>query len=819
MWSISVIMTLIPLSLFMQRKPLRWLIVLFFAALGVAVGFLFQWFLGRDYYGVVTDIAGQPLPGATVQVGSDTVTADANGVFKVHSLSSTGEVVAKFNGEQGSTVLSVNDEATIQNLASVGTLTIDYSTPVKATDFLNEGGGMKPEDLTSIQTEIDSGYYPKPPVITQTATGVPVPPGSITVTVPTFQEEPDLPPLVDPDDFVVNEEGMEVVAGELVVGWKDGLSASDRKSIVEEAGGAVRYDDPLAKTTIVYVKDQKKVPKVLATLQKSEEITGVLENYRLYEEEAPNDPDYQDKAKRWWLRAVNNEPMWEMTKRGNKVIIAVIDAGFDFSHPDLQGVFTNVGLNYTASPFNAKPDHGTHVSGIIGALRNNGTGLMGITDRARIFPIKINDFARLPSVFARLSQYKNVRIATMSMGFGWGKVNTGRVQAGYRPLSVASMAQTAQNYDAIIRPAFQQFYQAGGVMCKSAGNDYGLDATLNLLNFPETIVVGAGGPTGALTNFSNVGQRVDIVAPGFKIWSTVSGGNYGYKSGTSMATPLVCGTVAAIRSLRPSYGAVLIKQILRMGGKQPRALGSGYLYFDAWRSLLRATKTFGVEGDVYKGSFEAVAGATVETDPPRWRFTTGEKGGYLIPYLLRNENGWVLKAFKDKLKGKERVMPPHPSDDVVRTVSIYLEGEETQETQTQETEEPTEENGDNGEQSSGDGQGTGSGDQTDGTANTEGEDSGSGKPTGSSILPNGVVVNSNGCAEGGYQLSEKEVGGYGDCPAGFYWSRETVACEQKVCPDGAGRTYTLECKCPEGQTGVYACGITGYMVACIPDKK
>lgn len=47
------------------------------------------------------------------------------------------------------------------------------------------------------------------------------------------------------------------------------------------------------------------------------------------------------------------------------------------------------------------------------------------------------------------------------------------------------------------------------------------------------------------------------------------------------------------------------------------------------------------------------------------------------------------------------------------------------------------------------------------------------------------------------------AGAQGTCPPGFYWSRETVACEQEECPEGVGRTYTLECKCPEGTTGEY----------------
>lgn len=623
------------------------------------------------------------------------------------------------------------------------------------------------DDLTAIEQEITSGYYP---------TGEELDPDAEWAL-------PDLPPLLEESTIVVNEEGVEVVQGEILVGWDVFMTAEQRTAAVITAGGSVRYDDPDTFTAIVYVADQSQVSQVVSNLQATAGVTGALQNYILEDDAnsfAPTDPDYPDEDKSWWLRQMNMEPAWQMTKGSPYVVVAVIDAGFELDHPDLVGAFTKTTLNFSNTALNAKPRHGTHVSGIIAARQNNDEGLTGIAPKVRVLPIKIDDMARLPQVFKTLKQWPGVRIASMSMGWGWRKKNNQRIQAGQPAFTQAYMQQQSAALDVIIRPSFEQYYQRGGIFCKSAGNDYGYDSKLNGMNFDEVITVAAGDATGAVTNFSNIGSQVDVTAPGHRIWSPVNGHTYDYLSGTSMATPATCATAALVRSLRPKFGALLVKKILEKSAVEPNT------NIDAWRALLRTTKRFGVTGSVFGPAGESVAEAEVTTQPSSWYLLTNVEGDYIIPYLLRQKR--AVAAGKDDARGKTTITPPDlNADEVLELVWIDLEKKDV-ENDNDNTNSTTNENNDNI---------NGSG------ANTNG---------GSQVLDNGVVVSAEGCAVSGYTVPPAK----GDCAPGFYFSRETIACEQIECPAGVGRTYTLECKCEGvGSQAIYACDTPGYMVACI----
>jgi subtilisin family serine protease len=641
--------------------------------------------------------------------------------------------------------------------------------------------GLTDVERAALETEINQQYYP-------------------TEEFSDILAEPlDLPPPVDPADIIVNEEGLEVIQGEILVGWDETMTVDQRAQVVTTAGGTIRYDDPETRTSIVYVADQTTVPQVAAALAATTGVSGAMQNYLLETDAAtgpPTDPDYTDTTKSWWLRRINMEPAWRMTTGSSTVVVAVIDAGFELDHPDLAGAFTNTTLNFTTTALDATPRHGTHVSGIIAARQNNNTGLTGIAPGVRVLPIKINDLGRLPQVFRTLRQWPGMRIASMSMGWGWGKKNRKRVAAGKPALTVAQMQQHADTYDAIIRPSFEQYYQRGGIFCKSAGNDYGYDSKLNGLNFAEVITVAAGDATGNLTNFSNVGDQVDITGPGYKIWSPVNGHSYAYLSGTSMATPAVCASAALVRSLRPAYGALLVKKILEKGAVEPNN------YLDTWRTLLRATRRFGVTGSVVNEDLAFVANAEVSTQPSAWNVSTTADGDYVIPFLVRQNS--ILIARRGETKGQESVAPPPLSgDEVVELVLIELQGKDDSNANA-------DNNGNvnsNANENTNDATNTtddGSND-ADGTAGTDnvGEEQ---------VLDNGVIVSAEGCAVSGFTVPPAE----GDCAPGYYFSRETIACEQIECPAGVGRTYTLECKCEgEDRQAIYACDQPGYMVACL----
>jgi len=775
----------------MHASTKKGMIIIGAAFLGI-IAAVFIFFLSTDAVtGTVRDLSGQTIAGAKIKGGLREATTDAQGRFETWVTEGTEELTAEYNSEI--TTIALERDPDKQKIAK-------ETTAPKITDVFESEDeafqGLNPEEVDLIREEINNGYIPEP----QNAT--PQDSEAMNITIPSLPDDIKLPPPVDPNAFIINENGLEVVPGEILVGWKQGTTEEERKEQVQNVGAAMRFDDPQGLTSILYIEDQQQVKTVVQKLEKSELVLGAMENFKLETDAAPNDPDWKDKNKNWWLRKLNAEPLWAGTTGRSNVIVAVIDVGFQLSHPDLASAFTKANLNYTTGLITDTPRHGTHVSGIIAARKDNGQGLAGIAPRVRVLPIRLYDFARLPAVYTTLAQYPQIRIATMSMGWNWRKKNKNRVTNGKAVLTNAQMQAYTDTYDRIIRKSFLQYYRAGGVMCKSAGNDFGLDARLNLLNYAEVITVGASESTGTLTNFSNIGPKVDIIAPGRNIWAPLPPSTYGYLSGTSMATPTVCGTVASIRSVRPNFGALLIKRILTYSGSHESVKSaSGYPHLDSWRAVLRATNHFGAKGDLIDEGFTPLKNAQITTRPTQWNVLSNNEGEFVLPFLKRQT--YTLNIQKDKLKSKHTLTSPPVKGDEVVDLLLMVEGEdeETNENTNTDANENTSSsenvNTDAGNTNGSDSQGS------DGAESTEENQT----------LPNGIVVSPEGCAVSGFTLPPAE----GDCAPGFYFSRETIACEQITCPEGVGRTYTLECKCPEGTSAVHACG-SGYVVACVPSK-
>ncbi|MBI2415286.1 MAG: S8 family serine peptidase [Candidatus Kerfeldbacteria bacterium] len=759
----------------MIHRRRRWWLVLLAGLLAVVFGLMIWRWSPHYYTGRVVDLAGNPLADVVVVSSFDQVNTDQTGYFTIQ-LARANDSITVGSGDAAVLLdLDEDPDATPPSIAELDALFGDSTNSSLTTD-----------ERAQLVDEITQGYYPDSSMIDTTP----------VIVLPIVNAPATgLPPPMDPTTIITNEEAVEVVQGEILVGWSAELTAEQRAMAVAAAGGTMRYDDATTLTSIVYVADQTQVPGVVSALQHTAGVTGALQNYLLEPDAAsfaPTDPDYTDKNKSWWLRTMNLEPAWQMTKGSSTIVVAVIDAGFELDHPDLVGAFTKTTLNFSTTALNATPRHGTHVSGIIAARQNNDEGLTGIAPQVRVLPIKINDLARLPQVFNTLQQWPGVRIASMSMGWGWRKKNIKRTNAGLAPFTQQFMQQTSAALDAIIRPSFQQYYRGGGVFCKSAGNDWGYDSQLNGLNYNEVITVAAGNATGAITNFSNIGAQVDVTAPGYKIWSTVeSPKRYEYLSGTSMSTPAVCATTALVRSLRPKFGALLVKKILEKSSVEPNN------NVDAWRALLRTTKRFGVTGTVIDEDMNFVMNADVTMQPAAWYLTTNNEGDYIVPYLQRINR--TLLANKGEAKGKESITPPPlAGDEVLELVFIELSGKD---------DENTNESSNTNNLTNNDTNST----NTDTTA-SDGADTTDSVDDDVTVLDNGIVVSATGCAVSGFTVPPAE----GDCAPGFYFSRETIACEQIQCPAGVGRTYTLECKCEgEGYQAIYACAAPGYMVACI----
>lgn len=204
------------------------------------------------------------------------------------------------------------------------------------------------------------------------------------------------------------------------------------------------------------------------------------------------------------------------------------------------------------------PMHGTHCSGIIGAVRNNGKGINGIADNVRIMMVRAvpdgDEHDKDIALAIRYAVDNGAQIISMSFGKGF--------------------SPQKQWVDDAVRYA-----EARGVLLvHAAGNDAkNVDSTDN---FPSPvfldngkkannyITVGASGDAtngGFTASFSNYGkQTVDVFAPGVNIYSTLPGGDkYGNASGTSMAAPVVAGVAALVLEYFPALSAEQLKYVIK----------------------------------------------------------------------------------------------------------------------------------------------------------------------------------------------------------------------------------------------------------------
>lgn len=270
----------------------------------------------------------------------------------------------------------------------------------------------------------------------------------------------------------------------------------------------------------------------------------------------------------------------------NEVVVAVIDSGVDINHPDLKGRIwynekecagaTNPGskacngYNFLQSSTLVVDDigHGTHVAGIIAANRFNGIGVAGAADpRIKIMPLKVlnsevNGFVYnnkvITDVIADAVTFAVKNGAkVLNLSLGWPKL-----------IDLAK-----------VKKAFEYAEENNVIIVAASGNN-----NKDLPTFPcayeNVICVGAIDNRGELTDFSNHGSKVDVVAPGESIISTIplaleSRGlrikGYDTKRGSSQAAPYVAAALANLKLLYPNLTNDQVRTLLY---KSSRKLGA-----------------------------------------------------------------------------------------------------------------------------------------------------------------------------------------------------------------------------------------------------
>lgn len=319
------------------------------------------------------------------------------------------------------------------------------------------------------------------------------------------------------------------------------------------------------------------VEKALADCRGNPHIEYAEPNYLLSIDRVPNDPNYGDL---WGLNNtgqlggtpgadISAEEAWNISTGSRDVLVAVIDSGVDYRHPDLEA---NIFINSGEIPGNGVDDdvngyvddvhgwdfanndddplddngHGTHVSGTIGAIGNNQIGVVGVNWQVSILPMKFLNASGIGLTSAAIEaiDYSSLMGADI-INASWG--GGGFSQALQEAIGAAT--------------------SGGTLFVAAAGND-GRDTDQtphypSSYDLPGIISVAASNDVDGLAGFSNYGiESVDLAAPGVQISSTVPNGGYGVSSGTSMASPHVAGVAALMRALSPDIGVDEMKQLL-----------------------------------------------------------------------------------------------------------------------------------------------------------------------------------------------------------------------------------------------------------------
>lgn len=333
-------------------------------------------------------------------------------------------------------------------------------------------------------------------------------------------------------------------------------------------------DDVLARTFRVRIAPDADVEAAVDKLAGVGSVEVAEPNRYRFTSVVPNDPRY---AEEWGLPKINAPQAWDSTTGSASVVVAVVDTGADLSHPDLVGNLVpgydmvDLGTNPTPpagwrfeGDFSGRDGvpadevgHGTHVAGTIAAVSNNALGVAGVAWQCKIMPVK---------ALTRL-----VRIADGAVS---GTGSSADVAAAIRyaadngasaiNLSLGSSSSTTVEANAVAYAVGK-----GVVVVAAMGND-GSGNPSYPAAYPDVVSVGAIDSAEKKASFSQTGSHIDVVAPGVGILSTVPGGTYGTKSGTSMATPHVAGVAALIRSVKPTATVAEVTDILRTTAKPLR---------------------------------------------------------------------------------------------------------------------------------------------------------------------------------------------------------------------------------------------------------
>ena len=350
------------------------------------------------------------------------------------------------------------------------------------------------------------------------------------------------------------------------------------------AKGMAKYNESLSR--IVKVSFDKKVSESsILEIQNSDPTIEYIQKSTTFKLDfIPNDSLISEQ---WALEKIQAFDAWDKTQGADSVLLAIIDTGIDYLHPDLKNkIFLNsgeIGTDFNGDdkrsngidddnngfvddfqgwdftdrvgfPFdstggdyldwdndpNDEQGHGTFISGIAAAEVNNTIGIAGVAPNIKLLNLRAFD----PSGFG---EEDDVAAAILYA-----------VQSGAK---VINMSFGDNAFSLVLRDVIRFAYSQGVVLVGSSGNSGSNDPHYPS-GYSEVISVGSSTVADFVSSSSNYGSTLDLVAPGSSILTTARNNKYASISGTSAATPHVAATAALILSLQ-TFSNEEVKQIIK----------------------------------------------------------------------------------------------------------------------------------------------------------------------------------------------------------------------------------------------------------------
>ena len=444
---------------------------------------------------------------------------------------------------------------------------------------------------------------------------------------------------------------------ELLVKFRDGVPKDEIEALHRAAGSRVISVVAPLNLQRIRVREGLSMAGALQFYAASPLVADVERHALRYKLDlAPNDPYY---SSQWGLSKMKVPEAWGLVPEGKLVVVAVIDTGLDYDHPDLVG---QMWLNTAEIPGNQADDdgdgfiddwrgwdfaggqmadandsdndpmdrdgHGTHVAGIIAARINNGAGVAGVLPKVKLMALKVQadvvsgQETMLTSDIIDAFDYarmKGARIINCSFG---GSATSPKEYTAIKSLRdagilvVAAAGNSGSNMDISTEKTYPAYY--GHMAPKAPDYPEPLDNVLS---------VAAGDSSDQLASFSNYGgSSVDVMAPGggnasdVGIYSTClrkKAGDplYCPKQGTSMATPHVAGLAGLLWSKQPTLTyqqveAVILGNADTVSGLAGKIVSGGRI--NAYRSLAAVVLPGDVNNDGRIDLADAVVALQVE---------------------------------------------------------------------------------------------------------------------------------------------------------------------------------------------------------------